>query len=145
MKPKGVFIFIDDDEEEHELFKLALREICPNPVLSAYNGEDGFSLIRENKNNIFLIISDMNMARVNGLELKRLIESTPELKMKAIPFVFHSTVTDELVVKEAYSLNIQGYIQKRSDVKTSVEVLRHFIEFWTKTMHPNYFMDKTAL
>jgi CheY-like chemotaxis protein len=145
MKPKGIFIYVDDDREDHELFKMALKEICDNTVLSAYDGEEAYKLIQKHKDDLFLIICDMNMPKVNGLELKHLIENTPDLKLKAIPFIFHTSVTDSLIVKEAYSLNIQGYMEKKSDYNQTVALLRHFITFWSNTMHPTYFMPEVQL
>src|SRR5689334_5196859 len=110
--PEGIFIFVDDDQEEHELFTMAIREICNNQIVFAANGEEALEKIRENRENIFLIISDINMPRINGLELKRIIEGTPELKLCAIPFIFHSAHDNPLVVKEAFSMGIQGFIKK---------------------------------
>jgi CheY-like chemotaxis protein len=116
-----------------------------NKVLSAYDGDEGYKLILKNKDEIFLIISDMNMPRVNGLELKRLIEDTPELKLRAIPFIFHTSVAESLVVKEAYALNIQGYMAKQMDIKKTISLLEKFVGFWSETMHPSYFMVSTKL
>ncbi|HEX8516695.1 MAG TPA: response regulator [Bacteroidia bacterium] len=137
MKPRGKFVFIDDDHDEHVAFRNALAKICNNEVLSAYDGEQGFRLLKENKDDIFLVICDINMPKINGLELKRLIEGTPELKMKAIPFIFHSTHDSGLVVKEAYSLGIQGFVRKADDFTKSVSHLDIIVKFWSSIVHPN--------
>ncbi|MES2592984.1 MAG: response regulator [Bacteroidota bacterium] len=137
MNPKGKFIFIDDDVQEHVMFKKALKKYCDNEVLSAYNGEEAFEIIKQNKHSVFIIICDINMPKVNGLELKRLIEGTPDLKMRAIPFIFHSTHDSGIVVKEAYSLGIQGFIKKSDDMSESVRCLDLIIEFWSSIVHPN--------
>ncbi|MEW6470351.1 MAG: response regulator [Bacteroidota bacterium] len=106
MKPKGSFILIDDDKEEHDLFKHVLKKLCTNEVKSAYDGEDGLSLIKSNKTNIFMVISDINMPRMNGLQLKRVIEGTPELKLRSIPFVFKPAIvtpfSSERLLRWAY-------------------------------------------
>jgi CheY-like chemotaxis protein len=139
VKPKGHIIFVDDDRDDHELFRIALSTVCECSVLSAYDGEEGYRLIEKHQDNIFLIISDLNMPKLNGLELKRMIENTPHLKLRAIPFIYHSSIQDPLVVKEAYALGIQGYMQKQDDFSQTVQNLRCFIDFWTSTIHPNLF------
>jgi CheY-like chemotaxis protein len=140
LKPRGKFIYVDDDREEHELFKIALAEVCDNEVISAYDGDEGYELIEKHKNSAFLIISDINMSRINGLELKRMIENSPLLKLRAIPFIYHTSVEDPVIIKEAYSLGIQGYMIKQANFPQTVANLKHFINFWTGTAHPNYYM-----
>lgn len=137
MDPKGIFVFIDDDIHEHTFFKKALAEICKNEVKSAYNGEEGLKIIKENKDNIFIIICDINMPKLNGLELKRVIEGTPELKLQAIPFIFHSTHNNAIVVKEAYALGIQGFVEKSRDMSKSVPNLDILVKLWSNIVHPN--------
>ena len=135
--PKGVFIFIDDDIQEHIRFKAELKKICGNEVVSAYNGEEALELLKKNKDNIFLIISDIGMPKINGLELKHMVESTPELKIKAIPFIFHSTNDSPIIIKEAYSMGIQGFIKKSADPTQSVQNLEIIVKFWSSIAHPN--------
>jgi CheY-like chemotaxis protein len=137
MDPKGVFIFIDDDAHEHKMFQEALRKFCNNDLKKAHHGEEGLELIKKYKEDIFLIVSDISMPRMNGLELKRVIEGTPELKIKAIPFIFHSSSDDSIVVKEAYSLGIQGFVKKSIDITESVQNLGIIIKFWSSIVHPN--------
>lgn len=137
MNPQGKFLFIDDNVQEHLMFKNTLKNYCDNEVVSAYDGEQAFEFLKKNKDPIFIIICDINMPKVNGLELKRLIEGTPELKLKAIPFVFHSTQSSSIVVKEAYALGIQGFIKKSDDISKSVNELDTIIKFWSSVVHPN--------
>lgn len=137
MNPKGKFVFIDDDVQEHIMFKKELRKYCDNEVVSAYDGAEGLNLIRSNKDDIFIIICDINMPKINGLELKRVIEGTPELKIKAIPFVFHSIHDSGIIVKEAYALGIQGFVRKSDDLTKSYTNLEILIRFWSSIVHPN--------
>src|SRR5688500_4424288 len=114
MRPRGVIFYIDDDREDHDLFKMALSSVCDCQVVSAFDGDEAFRLLGECKDNIFLIVCDISMPRVTGLELKRLIENSAILKLKAIPFIFHTSIVDPVIVKEAYALGIQGYMRKES-------------------------------
>ncbi len=137
MNPKGKFVFVDDDVHEHIMFKKALSKYCDNEVVSSYDGDEAFEFLKENKAPIFIIICDINMPKINGLELKRLIEGTPELKLKAIPFIFHSTQDSSIVVKEAYALGFQGFVKKSDDITKSIGHLDLIIKFWSSIIHPN--------
>src|SRR6476620_7780999 len=115
-KISGYIIFVDDDKEEHELFEMAMRQICTCEILHAYDGDEALPLIHEHKNNIFAIISDISMPRITGLELKRIIEQTPLIKIMSIPFAFLTTLNDPVIVKEAYAFGIQGFLEKSGDL-----------------------------
>lgn len=145
MKPQGIIINVDDDREDQELFRMALSKVCDCVLLPAHDGDEAYTLITEHKDNIFLIVSDLNMPRITGLELKRLIENSPILKLKAIPFIFHTSVVEPLVVKEAFALGIQGYMRKESDFDKTVANLSHFIRFWNSTVHPNVFRERSRI
>jgi CheY-like chemotaxis protein len=136
-KPQGAFIFVDDDRDEHMLFKLALRDLdLNNKVHSCYDGHEALVFLRENNEEIFAIISDLNMPKMDGLELKRMIDLIPELKVKCIPFFFHSNSATTEEVSKAYSMNIQGYLRKAIKTEETVACLCCLINLWTKCIHP---------
>jgi CheY-like chemotaxis protein len=73
--PTGLILFIDDNKEEHTLFKHSMKETeVKNKIKTFSNGEDALAFITETKE-IFFIISDINMPKMDGLKLKRRIES----------------------------------------------------------------------
>src|SRR4051812_297426 len=106
--PKGVLVFIDDDPDEFLLLQQSLEKLeLRNKVVFCRDGQEAFDYLKHTKDDIFVIISDMNMPVMDGLTLKRLIEMTPELKIKAIPFFFHSSTSSTAEIRAAYDLNIQ--------------------------------------
>lgn len=137
MKPKGVLLFVDDDRSEYERFGEVLHTMVDNELLYAPNGEEGLKLIHEHKDALFMIISDINMPLMNGLELKRVIEGTPILKMRAIPFIFRTVHDNVVVTKEAYSLGIQGLFIKTEDAGTLRRQIEIILQFWIAAVHPN--------
>lgn len=137
MKPKGVLIVVDDDRAEYELLKEAIHTFIDNEVLYAENGEEGLKLIHAHKHNAFMIISDINMPVMNGLEMKRTIEGTPLLKIRSIPFIFRTVHNNVVVTKEAYSLGIQGLFIKTEDLAQLHRELELILKLWTAAVHPN--------
>jgi CheY-like chemotaxis protein len=135
--PKGTVVLVDDDKDEHTLFRLAMQELgLKNKMRSFYNGEEAFKYLQETQDDIFLIVSDLNMPQMDGLQLKRLIDQTPELKVAAIPFIFHSNSGSDAEIRTAYSLNIQGYFKKAMDQASTVQSLLRIVAFWTNCVHP---------
>jgi CheY-like chemotaxis protein len=76
------------------------------------------------------------MPAIDGLQLKRLIEQTPELKECAIPFVFFSNSSSHAEIRAAYSLNIQGYFTKAATHEGTIDSLLRIIAFWANCVHP---------
>jgi CheY-like chemotaxis protein len=137
MNPKGILIFIDDDHDEFVLFKRVFATFSDNEIKYAANGEAGLKLVHEHKDNIFMIISDINMPVLNGLELKRMIEGTPALKIKSIPFVYRTTHNNVVVIKEAYGLGIQGLFIKSAELKDLQTEIDLLLRYWMVAVHPN--------
>lgn len=107
-----------------------------NEFLCFNNPAEALTYLKTTKANIFLIISDVNMPVMNGLDFKKKINEDNELYSLSIPFVFLSTSASTYLVNEAYSLCIQGYFQKPSDFKSMNTVARSIIEYWNNCKHP---------
>lgn len=136
-KPKGVFLFVDDDPGEHALLKHAMKSLSlDNQVVCCMNGIEALQYLKETKDSLFAIISDLNMPKMAGLELKRMIEDIPELKIKAVPFFFHSNAISPAEIKTAYTLNIQGFLKKSHDLEGIKQALYKIISLWSECVHP---------
>lgn len=130
-------MFVDENRYTHKLLKRCLKELkLDNQVVTCYNGEEALSYLRDTEDKIFLILSEVTMPEMDGLELKRMIEMTPELKVKSIPFFYLTEVHLDAVVKTAYSLGIQGYFKKSADIEKLLKTLTCIFEFWTHCIHP---------
>ncbi len=132
-----MFVFIDDDQDEHHLFSMAMESLeLDNKVQSCYNGVEAFKYLRETDDNIFAILADINMPKMDGLELRRMVDMTPELKVKAIPFFFHTNSSTAAEVRAAYAMGIQGYLKKADSLEGTATSLKNIINLWTNVVHP---------
>jgi CheY-like chemotaxis protein len=139
-RSKGIIVLIDDDEAEQELLQMALNDLGVKNQLKFFpDAQLAYDYLKETKDRVFLILCDLNMPKIDGIELKRMIEGTPELKIKAIPFFFHSNSATETEVKAAYALGIQGYIQKSVTMQETQNNLEKIIALWTAVVHPKDF------
>jgi len=109
MKPARVLI-VDDSSVMRKIVGRSLRQAGLDvlQVLEASNGSEALSLARENP--LDLILSDINMPLMDGLEFVRQlrgIESAHE-----IPVVMITTEAGEALVVQALSLGASAYIRK---------------------------------
>lgn len=139
MAKTGPIVLIEDDIDDKDLFIEILKELkVPNAVVWYTRTEDAFDYLRSTKDQPFLIFSDVNLPRQNGIEFKRQLDSDPELRKKSIPFIFYSTSVAQKVVNEAYTkMTVQGFFQKANSYEEIRNNIRLVIEYWTACKHPN--------
>jgi CheY-like chemotaxis protein len=138
MKNIGPILLIEDDPEDQLLIKEALESLqIQRELVIKANGQEGLDYLTSIPGQPFLILCDINMPRINGLQLRDLIHANPELRRKSIPFVFLSTAANRNEVNQAYDLTVQGFFKKHSDFKSFVDDLKCIISYWEKCLHPN--------
>jgi CheY-like chemotaxis protein len=89
---KKPIIIIDDDDDDLDLIKEAFAQLAnENEIIVFNNGLKFLEFMRSTNDSPFFILCDVNMARINGLELKKLIYDDDRLRLKCVPFLFLST------------------------------------------------------
>jgi two-component system chemotaxis response regulator CheY len=109
MKPARVLI-VDDSSVMRKIVGRSLRQagLEAIEVLEASNGSEALSSVRENS--FDLILSDINMPLMDGLEFVRQLRCIEAAKQ--IPVIMITTEAGEGHVVEALSLGASGYIRK---------------------------------
>jgi CheY-like chemotaxis protein len=83
----------------------------------------------------FIIISDINMPKLGGFELRNIILNEEILMDKDIPYIFISNAQDEQSIKQANKLSIQGYIHKGDDYNKYKEKIKNLVDFWKENIN----------
>ena len=134
----GPIVIIDDDEEDCELTRRGLHEVgIKNKVVIFGSGIDALRYLETTEDKPFLILSDIEMPEMTGLELRRKINSSEYLRKKSIPFIFRSSSASREEVEEAFRLNVQGFFTKPEKFAHVVEDLEHITWYWKYCLHPN--------
>jgi len=137
-KLRGKIMLVDDEHFELELLEIALKAKDWDVKVEYYNNpETALENLRSNDDEIFLIISDMHMPRITGLEFKKIIDQDEVLKKKSIPFIFSTSSASHEQVTEAYEYRVQGYFKKTNSVDEQAEMLDTIIKYWIDSIHPN--------
>ena len=138
MKMEGPVILVDDDIEDRELVIEALTELkINNEVRSFSNGREVIDYLLVTKEQPFIIFSDVNMPVMDGLVLRKTINSNEVLRQKSIPFVYLTTSSNSIIMKKAYGLTVQGFFQKPVRFNDLCEMLKLIFVYWEVCKHPS--------
>jgi DNA-binding NtrC family response regulator len=133
----GKIILVDDDVREKRLVEMALSLANWDINIEFYRtAKDALSHLKRAKEKIFLIISDMNMEDMSGLEFKDALDKDHILSDNAIPFIFASSSSTEDQIAEAYKHNIQGFFSKPISLDEQATILDKIINYWMINRHP---------
>lgn len=134
----GPIIIVEDDEEDQEVMEEMLRLLeVGNSIIFFENGQPALDYLYTTKDNPFLIICDINMPVMNGLQLRNAINNDPFLVEKSIPFVFYTTHADKEAIRKAYLMSVQGFFEKPQTISEIKKVLKMIIDYWTVCNKPS--------
>jgi CheY-like chemotaxis protein len=120
-------LMADDDEDDRMLFSEALRDICPETKIQfAQNGFDLMQKLEERKAQLpQLILLDINMPQVNGLDCLASIRKSD--KLKDIPIAIFSTSNRQDHIEASYKAGADLYIQKPSHFDMLVKIVQDLL------------------
>jgi CheY-like chemotaxis protein len=134
----GPIIIIEDDLDDQEILRMVLGELKVSNELKIFdNCSDALSYLMDTPDKPFIIISDINLPSMSGLDMRRRINDSARLRKKAIPFVFLSTSSKMESVEMAYELMAQGYFTKPNSMAELKEMMRMIVDYWKVCKHPN--------
>src|SRR5215217_940413 len=100
MPKGGPIVIIEDDMDDQETLREAIKDAGVfNQLIFFDNGPDAFQYLKTTSQQPFLILSDVNLPKQNGIEFKAQIDSDRELREKSIPFIFYTTYVSQYAVK----------------------------------------------
>lgn len=139
MNRAGAIIIIEDDLDDQQFLADVFEELdYKNEIVFFSDGIKALAYIVDTSIEPFLILSDINMPKLNGIELRAKIYNNEELRMKCIPYLFFSTNAEQAHVIEAYSQSIQGFFIKPSSYEHLKQTLKLIVDYWLKCVSPNY-------
>ena len=110
---EATLLLVDDDDVDVMGIRRALKKLgISNPLVRAHDGQEALTMLRTPGvvHRPYIIILDINMPRMNGLEMMAELRKDPDLS-RAVVFVLTTSKTDEDKLA-AYDQHIAGYIVK---------------------------------
>ncbi|MGE5316799.1 MAG: two-component system response regulator [Chloroflexota bacterium] len=135
---KGKIILVDDENYEKDFLERALRVRDWNIQIEYFNNaDDALEHLRMNADEVFLIISDIDMPGKNGMDFKKILEEDEYLSQKSIPFIFVSHSLSRQKVIQAYRYHVQGFFYKPMTPAEQSNMFEIIVQYWITCIHPN--------
>ena len=136
-KVKGKIILVDDESYEEEFLETALSRNNWNIKIEYFNNvDDAVEHLKKNADEVFLIISDMQMPGKSGMDFKKILDDDEYLKQKSIPFIFVSHSMSREIIIESYKYHVQGYFKKPLSIEEQARLFEIIVQYWINCIHP---------
>jgi CheY-like chemotaxis protein len=129
-------LLVEDDQVDIMTVIRALKDIhVTNPLVQQENGEDALNYLRDSNNEKpCIILLDLNMPIMNGVEFLQVLKHDDQLK--GIPVVVLTTSEEQQDKVNSFNLGVAGYMAKPVDYLQFVEVMRSIDTYWTISEMP---------
>ncbi|OQX96424.1 two-component system response regulator [candidate division KSB1 bacterium 4572_119] len=136
MKNYGSILLVEDDIVDAMTVERALNDInVTNPLFMVGNGEEALEFLNDSKNEVpGIILLDLNMPKMNGIEFLRVMKSDDSIKR--IPVIVLTTSREDQDKIESFNLGVAGYMIKPVDYLQFVETMRTIDYYWTLSELP---------
>jgi len=128
MKPVHILL-VEDNEGDIILTREALKEgKIKNEISVARDGEEALAFLKEAALLPDLVLLDINLPRMNGLELLTIIKQDDDLKK--IPVIMLTTSVSEKDIFESYTNYANCFISKPVNLPQFMDVVKTIEDFW---------------
>lgn len=131
-------IIVDDSAGELELIQSAFDDLnVKNERIVFKDGVSFLEYMKVERGGFLFILCDINMPKITGIELKKIMQDDQRLRLKCIPFILLSTGSAQASVMEAYSYCVNGYFIKPDSFAQLKDMLHSMVTYWNQSQHPN--------
>jgi CheY-like chemotaxis protein len=138
----GRILLVEDDPKDIDLTITALDEYkLANEVIVARDGEEALDYLycrgtyaTRSKENPAVILLDLKLPKVDGLEVLKQIRS--DQKLKLIPVVVLTSSREERDMVSSYQLGVNAYVVKPVDFHEFVNAIKELGVFWVLINEP---------
>ena len=136
MQPKDVkILLVEDNPDDVELTLRAFKKRnLANEIIVARDGEEALAILFQSgkespqHREVDLILLDLKLPKVDGLEVLRQVKSNPETQ--PIPVVVLTSSKEENDLAESYRLGANSYIRKPVNFDKFTEVVMQLDLYW---------------
>jgi CheY-like chemotaxis protein len=129
-------LLLEDDTVDVMTVKRAMKDLkIDNPLVHVINGEEALKYLRDSANvKPCVILLDLNMPKMNGIEFLNIAKADPQLR--AIPVVVLTTSRADQDRFECFNQSVAGYIVKPVDYQGFLDAIRILDLYWTLSEIP---------
>jgi CheY-like chemotaxis protein len=140
MNKTGPIIVIEDDIDDKELLEEIFVKLgYINKIIFFADGNEALEFLNKTEEPPFLILSDINMPKINGFELRNKIFTNEQLHIKCIPYLFFTTGATKQSVIDAYAMTVQGFFVKPNSQQDLEHTIKTIVEYWQICIAPSHY------
>jgi len=130
MKNAKSILLLEDDHIDVQNIQRVFRKLAfTNDLFVCEDGEEGLKWLNKNSKNLpGLIILDLNMPRMNGIEFLQKIKK--DARFVQVPVMVLTTSAEPNDLKKCYEMSVSGYMQKPPDFQDFVDMFQSIKNYW---------------
>jgi len=130
MKNKLKILLIEDDRIEVMKLQRTIGSLqLDHDIIEASNGEMALKLLENRENLPDIILLDLNMPKLNGIEFLSILKAEEQLRF--IPTIILTTSNNQKDLKECFRIGIAGYILKPLKYEDYVTKISKLMDYWS--------------
>ena len=137
MRSEKPILLVEDDSVDVMTVRRALKELAvTNPLVSTGDGEEALEyLYRHAGPKPCVILLDLNMPRMSGMEFMKVAKSDNALR--SIPIIVFTTSNTEQDITKSFELGAAGYMVKSVDYSKFIETIKTIDSYWSLSKLPS--------
>ena len=123
-------MLVEDNLDDERLVVRAFRKAGIDEFIVARTGEEALTALENQAGRAYpsLVLLDLKLPKVNGLEVLRSMRATEETKL--VPVVVFTSSDEEGDILQSYELGANSYIRKPVDYESFMEAVQAVITYW---------------
>lgn len=141
MDTNGDIILIEDDADDREILIEAFDHVLTennydNRLVVIEDSAVVINYLRTTRTRPFLMLSDINMPKIDGFSLRSRIMADPVLNARCIPYLFLTTSDNADYIDQAYKMSVQGYFCKPVTFSGYKTLIAEILSYWKQSHRP---------
>lgn len=124
----NVLLIEDDAIEVMKLNRTVSKLGLTHNIIEANNGEEALKLLEKKDQLPDIILLDLNMPRINGIEFLKILKADERLRY--IPTIILTTSNNQQDLLECYKIGIAGYMLKPLKYEDYVSKIEKLLAYW---------------
>lgn len=129
MNSLNILLIEDDMIEVMKLNRVTQSLKLKHTIIEANNGEDALKLLEKKDTLPDIILLDLNMPKINGVEFLKILKADDRLQY--IPTIVLTTSNNQRDLVECYKAGIAGYVLKPLKYEHYVAKIEKLLAYWS--------------
>ncbi|MEC7783470.1 MAG: response regulator [Bacteroidota bacterium] len=124
-----ILLIEDDRIEIMKLKRVLAQSALKHHLIEAKNGEEALHILEDKNALPDIILLDLNMPKINGIEFLKILKA--DAMLKYIPTIILTTSSNHNDVKQCYEIGIAGYVLKPLKYEDYVSKITNLLNYWS--------------